>query len=272
MLTLEDQLRRNLVDDFSQHVLTGAIRVAKDSENPIRLNLFSAAIRELFAHTLHTLAPDSNVKSCSWFAPEPNTKGPTRRQRAKYATQGGLSDEFIAEAGVDVAHLHDDAIRAIDELSKYTHVRPGVLIDDQQEINRFVEDALTALLGLFDSFDECRGTVVQALYDHIDEAIVDEFIRETLESIDELASHHTIEEVAVEDMAITSLTDSAVEFKVRGSLGVELQWGSGGDLRRGEGATMRQSFPFEVTMRSPVGKVTAFEDVAHTVDTRGWYE
>jgi len=110
-----DQVGRNgevtlaplLVDDFSRQVLAGATRVVGDADNPIRLNLFAAAIRELFGHTLHVLAPDANVTACSWYRPEPNTTGPTRRQRAKYATQGGLGDAFIEEAGADVEHLHD---------------------------------------------------------------------------------------------------------------------------------------------------------------------
>jgi hypothetical protein len=60
-------------------------------------------MRELFGYTLQTLAPDENFTECEWFEPEPGTKGPTRRQRAKYATQGGLSDDYIAEIGVDVS-------------------------------------------------------------------------------------------------------------------------------------------------------------------------
>lgn len=247
----ETALAPLLVDDFSRQVLAGALRVAADTDNPIRLNLFAAAVRELFGHTLHALAPDANVAACRWYRPEPNTSGPTRRQRAKYATQGGLADAFIAEAGVDVQHLHDDAIASINELSKYTHVRPGVIVADQAEVGRFVGEALVALRGLFQSFASCREEVVQALYDQIDREVVDAFISETLQGIDELATHHTIDEVYIDDLSVTALTDSEIGFKVKGSLGVELQWGSGSDRRRGEGAAMRESFRFEVTMLAP---------------------
>ncbi len=78
----------------------------------------------------------------------------TRRQRAKYVTQGGLEDDFIApQAGVDVEPLHDGAIAAVDELNKYTHVRERTIVSDQAEIDAFVRDALDALVGLFASFD-----------------------------------------------------------------------------------------------------------------------
>lgn len=267
----QESLASLLVDDFSRQVLAGAKRVAEDVENPIRLNLFAAAVRELFGHTLHTLAPDANVLACGWYKPEPNTSGPTRRQRAKYATQGGLADAFIEDAGVDVAHLHDRAIAAINQLSKYTHVRPGVIVSDQAEVDRFVGDALSALQGLFDSFASCREEVVQALYDQIDREVVDAFISETLQGIDELATHHTIDEVYIDDLSVTSLTERSIGLKAKGSLGVELQWGSGSDRRRGEAAVMRESFRFEVTMSAPVDDLTAFMDVEHTVDVREWY-
>jgi Predicted pPIWI-associating nuclease len=177
---LELELRAKLIDDFSAQVLTGALAVLDVPSNPIRLNQFAAAMRELFGHTLHALAPDGNVTKCEWFEPEPRTKGPTRRQRAKYATQGGLSDDYIVEIGVDVQHLHDVAIKAIDDMSKYTHVRPGTIIDNPHEIAFFVDGAMHALLGLFASFAECRSGVLDALSKEIDDEAVDALITETI--------------------------------------------------------------------------------------------
>jgi hypothetical protein len=109
------------------------------------------------------------------------------------------------------------------------------------------------------------------LYDQIDRAVVEAFISETLQGIDELATHHTIDEVHIDDLVVTALTESVIGLKVKGSLGVELQWGSGSDRRRGEAAVMRESFRFEVTMSVPVDDVTAFMDVEHSVDVREWH-
>jgi Predicted pPIWI-associating nuclease len=100
--SLELEVRSKLIDDFSAQVLTGALAVVTDPSNPIRLNLFAAAMRELFGHALHVLAPDANVTKCEWYKPEPRTNGPTRRQRAKYATQDGLPDDYIDQIGVNV--------------------------------------------------------------------------------------------------------------------------------------------------------------------------
>jgi hypothetical protein len=269
--SLEAELRSKLIDDFSAQVLTGALSVVAVPSNPIRLNQFAAAMRELFGYTLHALAPDTAVAKCEWFRPEPRTNGPTRRQRAKYATQGGLSDDYIEEIGVDVKHLHEAAIKALDEMNKYTHVRPGMIVDDPHAIAVFVDGAMHALLGLFASFAECRSRVLDALSKEIDDRAVDALITETIQSVDELATHHCVEEVCVEQTRVVSLTHDEIHIKATGTLSVELQWGSNSDLRRGDGATLDDSFPFEVTMRSPIDDISTFYDVEYCVDTSEWF-
>jgi hypothetical protein len=270
--TLEAKLRSQLIDDFSVQVLTSALFVVGNPNIPIRLNLFAAAIRELFGYTLHTLAPDANVAQCEWFKPDRGTNGPTRRQRAKYATQGGLSDRYIAGIGVDVKHLHDAAIKALEGMNKYTHVRPGTIIDDPEEITAFVEGAMCALLGLFTSFGECRASVLDALSEEIDNEAVNALIAETIQEVDELATHHSVEEVYVEKTRVVSLTHDTIYFKATGTLAVELQWGSNSDLRRGDAATAEESFPFEVTMQSSIDNITDFDEVEYRVDTSSRFD
>lgn len=270
-LSLEDRIRAKLDDEFCQSVLTGAIRVVGDDANPIRLNLFAAAVRELFGHLLHMRAPDAGVTACPWFKQEENTDGPTRRQRAKFATPGGLSDKAVEELGVDVADLHDRAIKAIDELNKYTHLRPGTIVSDQSEIETFVDDAMDALLGLLDSFEACRRTVLDALSEKIDHEAVTALITETIQEVDELATHHTVDEVHVESTEIVSMTHDELCIEAKGTLSVGLQWGSNSDLRRGDGATLNEDFPFVVTMKSFVEDMSDFHDVSYVVDTSEWF-
>jgi hypothetical protein len=183
-----------------------------------------------------------------------------------------LSDDFIAEAGADVVHLHGAAIAAIKRLNKFTHVRPGSLVTNPAEIAAFVDEALSALLGLFESFAECRGRVAQAVERHVDREALEIFVYETVQKLDELASHHTINEAYVSDVEITDLTDSMVLFRAEGVLSVQLQWGSGADLRRGDGATHKQSFPFVLMIASPVSDVRAFSMTEYVIDTEVWFK
>ena len=272
MPSLEEQIAALPLDDFSKLVVQGAMRVVADTENPIRLNLFAAAIRELFGHTLHRLAPDDAVTDCAWFEFEKDQTKPTRRQRAKYATQGGLPDEFIRDADVDVKHLHDAAIKAVDTLSKYTHVREGVIVQNAEEIDQFVRDALGAFVGLFGSFAECRSQIEAAVFEQVNDEAVSALLYETILGLDEIATHHSIDEIWVDKVKIARIDAQALQFEVSGSVTVQLQWGSNSDVRRGDGALMDNSFPFRVTMWSPVENVTAFEDTDYLVDTSSWWD
>ncbi len=272
MLILEEQLAKLPLDDFSKPIVQGALRVVADAENPIRLNLFAAAIGELYGHTLDRLAPDAEVEACVWFEFEKDQSKPTRRQRAKYATQGGLPDRFIKEAGVDVKHLHGDAIAAITKLNKYTHVRPGRVVSEQTEIDIFVSEALEALTGLFESFDKRRDRIQHAIFDHVNQQIFSWLLSETILNLDEIAYHHSIEEICVDNIEVTSITHEAVNFAVSGTIEVGLHWGSTSDVRRGNGVLVDQSFPFRATLWSPVDDITSFEDVNYAVDTSSWGE
>ena len=277
MLTLEEQLAKLPLDDFSKQLVQGALRVVADAENQIRLHLFAAAIRELYSYTLDRLAPDAEVQACKWFKKEGDRT--TRRQRAKYATQGGLPDHLIEEAGVDVKHLHDEAIAAISKLHKYTHVRPGTIVSEQSEIETFVSEALGALIGLFQSFDECRNRIEYAILDYMDEEVTSAFLWDTILNLDELASYtqNSTEEIWVGDIKvmgtvretkIMGITHEAVSFVVTGTVDVGLQWDRWGE----NGFEIYHSFPFRTTMWSPIDDITCFKDVGHSVDTSSWWK
>jgi hypothetical protein len=112
--------------------------------------------------------------------------------------------------------------------------------------------------------------VIEALLEKIDDAAVDALISETITDIDELSTHHSVDEVSIDKMQIVEITHDTIKIEVSGSLGVELQWGSNSDLRRGDGATLSQYFRFTVQMQSPVDDVGDFEEVRYGVDVGSW--
>lgn len=201
MLNIELELHKRLLDEFSEKLLTGALQVVPNKDNPIRLSQFAAAMRELFQYTLQTLAPDDEVENCDWFEQEPTTKGPTRSQRAKYAMQGGLSDQYVTAIGVDARDLHNEALAALKEMNKFTHIRPKTMVEDQAEIDQFVQDAMSALLNIFSSIEDCRSTVIDALSREIDAEAVSALVGETLADVDILATHHFINAVEIGDVS-----------------------------------------------------------------------
>ena len=82
--------------------LQGA-RLSLNSTNPDRVRHFATSLRELFTHVLHTLAPDSEIKSWS-NSPEHFDKGkPTRRARLLYICRTLNQDEFSDFVEKDIA-------------------------------------------------------------------------------------------------------------------------------------------------------------------------
>jgi Predicted pPIWI-associating nuclease len=94
-VALDEQLaalKPKAIDDFSRSCLEGARRALGDRENPLRINLFSAAMRILFEHMMDTMAPIDEVLRSPWFKPEKDDGKPTRGQRIVYAIQGGRGE------------------------------------------------------------------------------------------------------------------------------------------------------------------------------------
>ncbi|MBO0733107.1 MAG: hypothetical protein J2P49_02055 [Methylocapsa sp.] len=56
-------------------------------------------------------------------------------------------------------------------------------------------------------------------------------------NLDELAGHHSIEEVYNETMHVVESDADIIHYEARGSVCVQLQWDSNSDFRKGDGAT-----------------------------------
>jgi hypothetical protein len=123
--------------------LEGARHALDDQANPLRLNFFSTAMRILFEHMMESLAPSDAVRRCSWFKAERDNGLPTRWQRAVYAIQGGLDDDFVAkQLKVDIAPLRRQLLDAIDNLSTQVHAREDTIVRDTASQDAFAHKRL----------------------------------------------------------------------------------------------------------------------------------
>lgn len=270
-----DAIASRLLDDFSRTVLRGALRVADDDGNPIRGNLFATAIREVLGHMLHELAPDDEVEQCSWFLRETADGRPTRAQRQRYVIQGGLSDRYVEETlNLDVDALRRQLRDCIKALNKATHLRPGTVLSETDGVEALVQDALGSLASLLDAIDHCRTEMMVAVTEAVGDEATDEVLRETIQAIDELATHHSIEEVYVDEVKTVKIDAHFVWYRATGTIGAELQWGSSSDFRRGDGATLDHSFPFICVIPATVGDPERFETsmIDLLVSDGDWYK
>lgn len=262
--------------DFERRLFAAVISNSSDPQNPLRANNFAYAMRELSRHVLHRLAPDKEVLNCTWYKNETQKdKGITRAQRAAYAIRGGLDKQYLeGTLEIDGAAIQLRLVKAINKLNKLTHVEEGSFNLPEQEFELLEKETIEAFEGFIRTIDICKKQVVDALWEHIDSSVVDEGLRETIGAIDELASHHYIDEIYTDKVLVTSVTSESVNFVATGSIGCELQWGSNSDIRKGDGAIIPESFKFRCELKSDIETPDQIEAVEETfvVDTKAWSE
>ncbi|SLN56127.1 hypothetical protein [Oceanibacterium hippocampi] len=265
-----------LVDGFERELFQAALANLDAANNPLRFNNFSYAMRELVRHVLARLAPDEEVLNCSWYKNETeNQNGISRKQRVFYAVHGGLTRSYVQdELGLDLEDIHRTLRDTVNELSKYTHIQPAIFNVDDDKVLELVDETMSAVVYLFDIMDESRHLLLNALRYHIERSIFEAAVGETILSIDELASHHSIEIVFTDEVEVAEICSRFVTFLASGELVCELQWGSGGDQRRGDGAVSSESFPFTCVLKGPVQNPSAIQVDEHAldVDTSSWFE
>ena len=268
------EIEKELCEGFERNLFLAAQKNLTEKLNPLRLNNYSYAMRELTRHVLYRLAPDDYVIACPWYKNETNKdKGVTRKQRAYYAVQGGLDNSYVENTlGLEVDDIHSRLVGAINSLSKFTHIEPKVFDLPEADIDALVNETSESVYSFLATIRDCRKMLIDSLWEHIDTAVIDETLRQTIVDIDELATHHFIDEVYTDRVEIYEINYESIKFRGYGSIGCELQWGSNSDLRRGDGVVLRQSFPFVCELTSPVDapeEIECIED-SLSVDTSSW--
>ncbi len=245
--TLKKQILPYLETDFEKELLEAAIYNLKDVDNKLRLNNFAYAARELTRHFLERLAPDKEVLHAPWFKPydKDNSNTITREQRIKYAIQGCFSDEFMDnKLKIDLTDVSANLRKSINDLSKYTHVGPKTFDVDETKLLEVTYGILDDTLGLFSTIDDAQKQVERAVYECIDEKMISQFYIETHYEIDMLATHHEVLDYLVTHIAPIAKNKETITMQTDGYVHVRLQYGSDGDMRRGDGYETEIKLPF----------------------------
>src|SRR5919106_954629 len=121
---------------------------------------------------------------------------------------------------------------------------------------------------------DCRAAILEPVGEALDDAAVDALLSETILEVDELATHHSVQEVYVDRVVVHSIGSHFITYRATGSVSVVLQWGSNSDLRRGDGAELGQAFPFRCDISTSLDDPWKldFSETEFGVDTREWRE
>jgi hypothetical protein len=276
VFALAEKLQPRLANDFQRRLLAATMQSVQEAANPLRLNNFSSSFRELFRHVLVELAPDHQVTATSWFVPDVKNDGRvTRAQKVNYVIHGGLDPAYVEDKlSINITAERQALLKTIDRLNKFTHVNEDSFGSNAEDVERHSFAACEALQSFLDCADEARNLLCSRVEEQVRDDVVSEAISETILSLDEIASHHCIDEVEVHQIEVTSIDHAEIQFIAYGSVGVELQWGSNSDIRRGEGAVSRDSYPLTCKFISKVDNPEELEVVEDSlcVDTSSWWD
>ena len=247
MDVLKQQILPYLATSFEKDLFEAALTNLKETDNRLRLNNFAYAIRELTRHFLERLAPDNQVRNAPWFkiADPDKPEMITREQRVKYAVQGYLSDEFRESVlKIDLTEMSKNLRKSIGDLSKFTHVNPDTFDVDYPTIVDMSYNILEDTLRFFMTINEAKIRIGHAIDECINEEMVSQFYIETHDEIDMLATHHEVLGYLVTDLTQVAKDDETITVQADGIVSVRLQYGSDGDMQRGDGSEMVIQLPF----------------------------
>ena len=145
---------------------------------------------------------------------------------------------------------------------------------NEDEIEAFADRAVGALNDVFGSIRDLRKQLVDAIEAHIYREAVDALVSEAIRSLNLLATRYSIKAVLTDQTHVREIDAEIIKYEATGTVDVELQYGSGSDFRKGEGATLDQCFPFRCEISAPVESPYSFysELTVVDVDTSEWYE
>ena len=270
------EISKILTDGFEKELLNAAFTNLL-VPNPLQFNNFGYALRELIRHVLHRLAPNDEIKACAWFKPDPTSRnGFTRKQRIKYAIQGGLSDFYIkSKLGIDdVDEVSKELLGIIDLLNSYTHIELHTFDISTSEVYRLANECLNTTVSFVDKITEIRSNVIDAIVEDVDRSLVEKVLMESVEEVMELSTHQHIDDIYSEESRVIKIGASSLQLDVKGTVECELLYGSASDRRRDDGASISESFPIQaslnVVFQAPLG--SSIDVKSLNVDTSSWYE
>ena len=274
----ENTILQYLKRGFEQDLFKAAIANVDDENNKLRLNNFAYAMRELIRTVLERLAPDDEIVNAPWFEPNDKDKPDkvTRTQRIKYAIQGWLSDEFITETlGIDHSENDKQLRKSIDVLSKYTHVTPLTFGMSSVDVTKCVLNVLLQMQCFLMDVAEAHAQIRNADMECIDEEMIEEFYINTQDDLDIMATHYEVLSYVVTGITPKSKDDGKIILDVSGFVNVRHQYGSAGDMRRGDGFEMKARYPFSsqliASYKNREGDVHIV-DKTMDIDTNSFYE
>ena len=204
-----------------------------------------------------------------------DTKTVTRRQKAHYIVHAGLPEDFVKDAlKLEMTDFTKPLLDVFESLNQSTHVRSETIMRKGSAVRRMIHDVLASLMDLFGAAASGREEIKKTTASVMHTAVFENLISETIQELDELSTHTTVDGHHIETVEVQSLTATQIEYVITGQVEVELQYGSNSDVRNDIGYRMDDSCPYSAVVISNPAKPLELhpEDVTLQVDNSSYFE
>jgi hypothetical protein len=255
-------------------LLDGAVLSFDHAANPARFINTGNLLRELLRELFKAISPDENITQCRWYTPHPKS-GVTRRHRTLFAVYSYLDPSYFPEDFVaDVEGLADAVIGQVRVLSSFAHPTAETVATAEAAAVAAFNNALELFLELFDAIDAGRAHVLEALKADLEQHLPELFTNEFFDDLDMLSTHTRPQDADGIEVGIVQITEEAIKFVGAGRVYCDLQYGSDGDCRRGDGVEWKDSFPFTFSGEAPIDEPrrVSVEPADVSVDTSSYFD
>jgi len=241
MQKLKEIILSFLETDFEKQLFEAAMYNLSETHNKLRFNNFAYSMRQLIEHFLDRLGPENEILQAPWYE-EPQNRKTTREQQIKFAIQGWFTDEFFKKTlNIDYMDVSSRLRKSYNNvLNKYTHIKECSFDVPDKEAQTLSQEVLKNTIDFFNAVQESIFKVNYAIIESINE----DFSYDVKEELNCIATHYEVKAIFYDDIDLIKRKSNTLEYLVSGTINVRLQYGSDGDMRRGDGYETTMDFPY----------------------------
>lgn len=242
------------LDGFETEALREAFKNFLQDDSKLKINNLSFTLREVITNYLRLIAPNDKVEDTSWYRDRSLRNGEavksvSRQDRVKYIIQKAIANDILNEiddsllSGIE--SCADMFNKSYNVLNKYTHVSEKYFNCSDEIVRGSLKDIFTSLCNIDSSVKHIQNKISKSIESY---SLVSDELHSLLvyESIDELSicsTHYLVEDAEVYSVNVKRIEHDAIYFEGEGEVHVEQQYGSSGDVSRGDGWVTNDSFP-----------------------------
>ena len=270
------EFRSHLETEFEDKLFVSALRNYCSYTNPLRFNNFAFAMRELLRHVLNRKAPDVRVKKCVWFSPTmDDPEKANRGQKLKYCMQAGLQDHLLSEVvRNDIKNYVAEYQDHIETLNSFTHVGDANFGLEPKKAYQKLKEVIVTFNEAMEILESGKEEVLSYIPGKLSDYVENELVQEIPQSLDELSTHTFIDCIEFNGFQVNDIDETFIYISGESTVNVVLQYGSSSDRRKGEGATMSDSFPVYFQCKAKANKPKGAFVVRDSIEvsTESWWQ